>query len=53
MKKCICKRLKEGWINLKCPVHTGTPKIDKKHLLKKGESLGILNLDSWKITDIV
>lgn len=45
-KKCICKKLKKGFINLKCPVHTGVPKIDKKHLAKL-EDLGIIELEPF------
>lgn len=26
--KCICTRIKEGYINLKCKVHNGTFKIN-------------------------
>lgn len=33
-KKCICKRYNEGYINLKCPIHTGVPKIDPKWIVK-------------------
>ena len=48
VKKCICKRWKEGYINLRCPIHTILPKIDKKHLIKKGDKFNpIINLDKF------
>lgn len=40
--KCICKRYKEGFVNLSCPKHIVLPKVDKKHLAKKGDKLGII-----------
>jgi|GEM_PF-2977677 len=53
MEKCKCKRIKEGIINLKCPVHTGLPKVNKRNILKDEDKTYIIHFDSWKYQDVI